>query len=204
MEFKHIPILLAECLEGLQIKADGTYMDGTLGGAGHGYEIAARLGDKGVFLGLDQDEDALGAAEKKLSALSDKDIRLLHSNFTEFKNALFLAGITELDGILLDLGISSYQIDNPDRGFTYMKDAPLDMRMDRSKAKDAAQIVNTYSPAELARIFREYGEEKFAGEIAARDEGKDIRIETRRGTISGRGIRPSLWDTARCASIARA
>ncbi len=167
MEFKHIPILLAECLEGLQIKADGTYMDGTLGGAGHGYEIAARLGDKGVFLGLDQDEDALGAAEKKLSALPDKDIRLLHSNFTEFKNALFLAGITELDGILLDLGISSYQIDNPDRGFTYMKDAPLDMRMDRSKAKDAAQIVNTYSPAELARIFREYGEEKFAGEIAA-------------------------------------
>ena len=168
MEFKHIPILLAECLDGLQIKPDGVYMDGTLGGAGHGYEIAARLSENGIFLGLDQDEEALSAAERKLSALPDKDIRLLHSNFTDFKNALFLAGITQLDGILLDLGISSYQIDNPARGFTYMKDAPLDMRMDRSRNRDAAQIVNTYPQAELARIFREYGEEKFAGEIAAR------------------------------------
>ena len=168
MEFKHIPILLAECLDGLQIKPDGVYMDGTLGGAGHGYEIAARLSENGIFLGLDQDEEALSAAERKLSALPDKDIRLLHSNFTDFKNALFLAGITQLDGILLDLGISSYQIDNPARGFTYMKDAPLDMRMDRSRNRDAAQIVNTYPQAELARIFREYGEEKFAGEIAAK------------------------------------
>lgn len=168
MEFKHIPILLAECLDGLQIKPDGVYMDGTLGGAGHGYEIAARLSENGIFLGLDQDEEALSAAERKLSALSDKDIRLLHSNFTDFKNALFLAGITQLDGILLDLGISSYQIDNPARGFTYMKDAPLDMRMDQSRNRDAAQIVNTYPQAELARIFREYGEEKFAGEIAAK------------------------------------
>lgn len=168
MEFKHIPILLAECLDGLQIKPDGVYMDGTLGGAGHGYEIAARLSENGIFLGLDQDEEALSAAERKLSALPDKDIRLLHSNFTDFKNALFLAGITQLDGILLDLGISSYQIDNPARGFTYMKDAPLDMRMDQSRNRDAAQIVNTYPQAELARIFREYGEEKFAGEIAAK------------------------------------
>ena len=168
MEFKHIPILLAECLDGLQIKPDGVYMDGTLGGAGHGYEIAARLSENGIFLGLDQDEEALSAAERKLSALPDKDIRLLHSNFTDFKNALFLADITQLDGILLDLGISSYQIDNPARGFTYMKDAPLDMRMDQSRNRDAAQIVNTYPQAELARIFREYGEEKFAGEIAAR------------------------------------
>ena len=168
MEFKHIPILLAECLDGLQIKPDGVYMDGTLGGAGHGYEIAARLSGQGVFLGLDQDEEALNAAEKKLSTLPDKDIRLVHSNFVDFKNALFLAGITELDGILLDLGISSYQIDNPERGFTYMKDAPLDMRMNQNQHKDAAQIVNTYPQAELARIFREYGEEKFAGEIAAK------------------------------------
>ncbi len=168
MEFKHIPILLEECLDGLQIKADGCYMDGTLGGGGHGYEIAARLSEKGVFLGLDQDEEALEAAEKKLSTLNGKDIRLMHSNFADFKNALFLAGITELDGILLDLGISSYQIDNPERGFTYMKDAPLDMRMDRSKPKTAALVVNTYSQAELARIFKQYGEESFASEIAAK------------------------------------
>lgn len=166
MEFKHIPILLEECLQGLKIKENGIYLDGTLGGAGHGYEIASRLGKGGILIGLDQDEEALEAAEHRLSGLKDKDIRLMHSNFADFENALFLTGITGLDGILLDLGISSYQIDNPERGFTYMKDAPLDMRMDQSRGKTAEFIVNTYSPAELARIFKQYGEEDFAREIA--------------------------------------
>lgn len=166
MEFKHIPILLEDCLHGLNIKENGVYLDGTLGGAGHGYEIAKRLGEDGVFIGLDQDEEALDAAERKLSGLSDKNIQLMHSNFADFENALFLTGIQKLDGILLDLGISSYQIDNPERGFTYMKDAPLDMRMDQTKGKTAEFIVNTYSAVDLARIFKQYGEEDFAKEIA--------------------------------------
>lgn len=166
MEFKHIPILLNECIEGLNIKPDGVYIDGTLGGAGHGYEIASRLTQKGIFIGLDQDEEALEAAEAKLSKLQDKDIKLMHTNFADFENALFLLSIDQVDGVLLDLGISSYQIDNPERGFTYMKDAPLDMRMDRSQGKTAEQIINTYSEKELARIFKEYGEEDFAREIA--------------------------------------
>lgn len=168
MEFKHIPILLNECLDGLQIKEDGIYMDGTLGGAGHGFEIAKRLSSKGIFIGLDQDEEALDAAEEKLKQLPDRDIRLMYTNFADFENALFLSSINQIDGVLLDLGISSYQIDNPERGFTYMKDAPLDMRMDQSKGKTAEEIVNTYSAADLARIFRQYGEEEFAKQIAAK------------------------------------
>lgn len=171
MEFKHIPILLEECLNGLNIKANGVYLDGTLGGAGHGYEIASRLSENGIFIGLDQDEEALDAAEKKLSGLENRDIRLMHSNFADFENALFLCGIQALDGVLLDLGISSYQIDNPERGFTYMKDAPLDMRMDKNREKTAEHIVNTYSQAELTRIFKQYGEEEFAGEIARKIVG---------------------------------
>lgn len=166
MEFKHIPILLEECLRGLHIKENGVYLDGTLGGGGHGYEIAKRLGPNGVFIGLDQDEEALSAAEKKLAGLKDRNIRLMHTNFAAFENALFLTGIEKIDGILLDLGISSYQIDNVDRGFTYMKDGPLDMRMDQSRGKKAAEIVNTYTWQDLARIFKEYGEEGFAKEIA--------------------------------------
>lgn len=168
MEFKHIPILLKECIEGLKIKPNGIYIDGTLGGAGHGFEVASRLDKDGMFIGLDQDEEALEAAEARLSVLTDIEIRLMHTNFADFENALFLLSVDKVDGVLLDLGISSYQIDNPERGFTYMKDAPLDMRMDRSAGKTAAEIVNTYSGKELARIFKEYGEEPFAGEIARR------------------------------------
>ena len=165
MEFRHIPIMLKEVLDGLQIKADGTYMDGTLGGAGHSSEIASRLGANGKLYGFDQDEEALAAAGKRLEAFGDR-VERIHANYENAVSILKEKGVTGLDGILLDIGVSSYQLDNAERGFSYMHDAPLDMRMDRSQSLSAAEIVNGWSEDEIAKILKEYGEEKFARNIA--------------------------------------
>ena len=209
MEFKHTSVLLQECIDGLNIRPDGLYIDGTLGGGGHSFEIAKRLTQGGVLIGIDQDEEALAAAGERLSVYSDR-VRLVHDNYENMENAerSFLeetslsavqnavepekegdrkkcpgledipgekktrdiTGISvsgTVDGILLDLGVSSYQLDNPERGFSYRTDAPLDMRMDRTSEISARDIVNTCSVQELTRILRDYGEEKCAAKIAA-------------------------------------
>ena len=183
MEFKHTSVLLQECIDGLNIRPDGLYIDGTLGGGGHSFEIAKRLTQGGVLIGIDQDEEALSAAGKRLSVYSDR-VRLVHDNYENMENAVrsFLEETAfsvvqreegqdkisgTVDGILLDLGVSSYQLDNPERGFSYRTDAPLDMRMDRTADFSARDIVNTYSAQELTRILRDYGEEKCAAKIAA-------------------------------------
>ena len=183
MEFKHTSVLLQECIDGLNIRPDGLYIDGTLGGGGHSFEIAKRLTQGGVLIGIDQDEEALSAAGERLSVYSDR-VRLVHDNYENMENAVrsFLEETAfsvvqreegqdkisgTVDGILLDLGVSSYQLDNPERGFSYRTDAPLDMRMDRTADFSARDIVNTYSAQELTRILRDYGEEKCAAKIAA-------------------------------------
>ena len=165
MEFRHIPIMLNEVLEGLAIKADGIYMDGTLGGAGHSSEIAARLGENGRLYGFDQDEEALAAAGKRLEVFGDR-VERIHANYENAVEILKERGVSGLDGILLDIGVSSYQLDNAERGFSYMQDAPLDMRMDRSQSLTAEEIINSWSEDEIAKILKEYGEEKFARNIA--------------------------------------
>ena len=171
MEFKHTSVLLEEVLEGLCIRPDGIYIDGTLGGGGHSYEIASRLTQGGHLIGIDQDEDALAAAAKRLAPFGDR-VTFVHDNYENMGNAMqafFEDGVTEgrVNGILLDLGVSSYQLDNPERGFSYRADAPLDMRMDRSAALSARDIVNDYSAQELTRILRDYGEERMAAKIAS-------------------------------------
>ena len=183
MEFKHTSVLLQECIDGLNIRPDGLYIDGTLGGGGHSFEIAKRLTQGGVLIGIDQDEEALSAAGERLSVYSDR-VRLVHDNYENMENAVrsFLEETAfsvvqreegqdkisgTVDGILLDLGVSSYQLDNPERGFSYRTDAPLDMRMDRTADFSARDIVNTYSAQEMTRILRDYGEEKCAAKIAA-------------------------------------
>lgn len=165
MEFKHISVLLRESVEALKIKKDGIYADGTLGGGGHSYEIAKKLGAEGILIGIDRDTDALAAAKKRLAEFDN--IRYVHSNFSDIKNIINNMGITHLDGAVIDLGVSSYQLDSDGRGFSYTKDAPLDMRMDRSTPFSAYELVNEYSEAELMRIFFEYGEEKFSRKIAS-------------------------------------
>ena len=164
MEFKHVSVLLDECIEGLNIKPDGIYVDCTLGGAGHSSEIVKRLNEKGRLIGIDQDKDALKAAGKRLEKYSN--VTLVHSNFHEIKSVLDQLGIDEVDGILMDLGVSSYQLDTGERGFSYMQDAPLDMRMNRDVEFSAYDVINGYSEEELYRVIREYGEEKFAKRIA--------------------------------------
>ena len=178
MEFSHVPIMLSEVLEGLAIKPDGIYVDGTLGGAGHSSEIVKRLGDKGKLIGIDQDRDAIEAASKRLELY--KNVEIVHSNYLNIKSILSGLGIDSVDGILLDLGVSSYQFDNKDRGFSYREDAKLDMRMDTSQEYTAQDIVNDYSEEDLRRILKVYGEEKFAGRIAENivKARKDKRIET--------------------------
>ncbi len=163
MEFVHIPVLLQETLEGLAIKPDGIYVDGTVGGAGHSYEIASRLTQGGQLIGLDRDPDAVNAATKRLQGLPAK---VVHCNYSQMRKALDELGITAVDGILMDLGVSSHQLDEAERGFSYHADAPLDMRMSQSGIS-AMDIVGTWSEGELTRILRDYGEEKFAGKIAA-------------------------------------
>ena len=167
IEFKHIPIMLEEVIEGLDIKPDGIYVDGTLGGGGHSYEIAKRLVSGGRLIGIDQDEAAIKAAGARLSGFGDK-VTIVRSNYAQMVSVLQSLGIEQVDGILLDLGVSSHQLDNAERGFSYMEDAPLDMRMDRRQEKTARDIVNYYSQAELTHIIRDYGEDKFAAKIAAK------------------------------------
>lgn len=166
MEFKHKSVLLRETIEYLNIKPEGIYVDGTLGGGGHAYEVCKRLSAKGKFIGIDQDEDAIKAASRRLSEFEDR-IRIIRSNYCEMREALAGVGIYMVDGIILDLGVSSYQLDDPERGFTYRaEEAPLDMRMDRRQRFTARDLLNTYSEMELYRIIRDYGEEKFAKNIA--------------------------------------
>ncbi len=165
MEFKHKSVLLEETIEGLRVKPDGIYVDGTLGGAGHASEVCRRLSAKGRFIGIDQDQDAIVAASERLAAYGDK-VTIIRSNYCYMANELKNLGIHQADGILLDLGVSSYQLDNEERGFTYRVDAPLDMRMDQRQSRTAADIINGYDEKELYRIIRDYGEDKFAKNIA--------------------------------------
>lgn len=165
MEFAHIPVMLNECLEGLNIKANGTYVDGTVGGAGHSIEIVKRLSENGRLICVDKDEDALKAAGERLAPYKDR-VTFIHDDYKNLVNELDSIGVGKVDGILLDLGVSSYQLDNVERGFSYMKDAPLDMRMDRSQRISAHEVVNGYTESELARILFDYGEEKLARQIA--------------------------------------
>ena len=162
-EFSHFPVMLHEAVDGLNIKPDGRYLDCTTGGGGHSYEIASRLDKGGHLFCFDRDPEAIAAASKRLSPFSDR-ITFVNRNFCEAAEALDGIG---LDGVIIDLGVSSYQLDNPERGFSYMKDAPLDMRMNQSDPKSAYDVVNTYSNDELIRILRDYGEERFAPKIAS-------------------------------------
>ncbi|MBS5926501.1 MAG: 16S rRNA (cytosine(1402)-N(4))-methyltransferase RsmH [Clostridium sp.] len=164
MEFKHVSVLLNECLDALNIKDDGIYVDCTLGGAGHSSHILQRLSKDGLLVGIDQDTDALKAAGERLKEYENK--KLVHNNFHNIDSILEELEIPKVDGILMDLGVSSYQLDEGERGFSYMKDAPLDMRMNREREFSAYDIVNSYSMEDLWRIIRDYGEEKFAKRIA--------------------------------------
>ena len=165
MEFVHKSIMLEEVIESLAIKPNGIYVDGTLGGAGHSSEIVKRLGEDGRLIGIDQDGEAIEAATKRLKPYKDK-VTIVRSNYAQMKEVLRDLGIHKVDGILLDLGVSSYQLDNAERGFTYREDVPLDMRMDQRQTKTAKDIVNDYSEMELYHIIRTYGEDKFAKNIA--------------------------------------
>lgn len=165
MEFKHKSVLLEETIEGLRVRPDGIYVDGTLGGAGHASEVCKKLSAKGRFIGIDQDQDAIIAASERLDAYKDQ-VTIIRSNYCYMANELRARGINQVDGIVLDLGVSSYQLDNEERGFTYRVDAPLDMRMDQRQTQTAADIVNGYDEKDLYRIIRDYGEDKFAKNIA--------------------------------------
>ena len=165
MEFKHKSVLLNETIENLNIKPDGIYVDGTLGGAEHSYEICRQLSTKGSLIGIDQDEAAIEAASKRLEEFQDR-VTIIRSNYCNMKKELNRKGIFSVDGIVLDLGVSSYQLDNAERGFTYREDVPLDMRMDQRGSRTARDIVNEYSEQELFRVIRDYGEDKFAKNIA--------------------------------------
>lgn len=165
MEFKHTSVLLDECIENLNIKKDGIYVDGTLGGGGHSSYICERLGKNGTLIGIDRDRDAIEAASEKLSPYKCKKL-LVQNNYSNIKEVLRELKIDEVDGALLDLGVSSFQLDNYQRGFSYMQDAPLDMRMNQDDNFTAYQVVNEYSQKELARIISQYGEEKWASRIA--------------------------------------
>ena len=164
MEFKHKSVLLNETIEGLNIRPDGIYVDGTLGGAGHSFEIASRLNSLGRLIGFDQDEDAIKASSEKLKGFDN--VTIVRSNYRNMKEELNNLGIDKVDGIMLDLGVSSYQLDTIERGFSYKEEAPLDMRMDNRQQLTARDIVNGYSQSELFRIIRDYGEDKFAANIA--------------------------------------
>ncbi|MBQ6833001.1 MAG: 16S rRNA (cytosine(1402)-N(4))-methyltransferase RsmH [Lachnospiraceae bacterium] len=179
MIFEHKSVLLYETVDSLNIKPDGIYVDGTLGGGGHAYEVASRLGENGRLIGIDQDADAIKAATERLEPFKEK-VTIVRSNYRNIREVLEGLGIQKVDGIYLDLGVSSYQLDTAERGFTYRENAPLDMRMDQRNDKTAADIVNDYTEMELFRVIRDYGEDKFAKNIAkhivrARENG---RIET--------------------------
>lgn len=165
MEFKHKSVLLNETIDGLNIKPDGIYVDGTLGGGGHAYEVCRRLGEKGSIVGIDQDAAAIEAASARLKDFGEK-VTVVRSNYCDMKSKLHELGIDKVDGIVLDLGVSSYQLDTAERGFSYREDAPLDMRMDTRQKMTAKDIVNDYTEADLYRVIRDYGEDKFAKNIA--------------------------------------
>ena len=165
MEFKHTSVLFEECMEGLNIKPDGIYVDGTLGGGGHSSGICERLGEEGLLIGIDRDEFALGKARERLAKYGDRII-LLHTNFVDGADRIKQEGFDRIDGVVADLGVSSFQLDDATRGFSYMQDAPLDMRMDRTEDFTAYDVVNTYSERELSKIIDMYGEERYASSIA--------------------------------------
>ena len=165
MEFQHKPVMLNEVIDSLKIRPEGTYVDGTLGGAGHSSQIARRLSGEGRLFGFDQDAAAIEAAAKRLEPYKDR-VSIIRSNYSEMRERLSELGVRSADGILLDLGVSSYQLDDAQRGFSYRADAPLDMRMDQRQKLSAREVVNGYSIGELTRVIREYGEERFARNIA--------------------------------------
>lgn len=179
MKFEHVSVLLQECIDGLMVRPDGIYVDGTLGGAGHGYEVCRKLSEKGRFIGIDQDDDAIAASTERLKEFSDH-VTIVKSNYEHIKSVLDELEVSGVDGILLDLGVSSYQLDTAERGFSYMSDAPLDMRMDRSSPMTAKDIVNTYEEDKLYQVIRVYGEERFAKSIARHivQKRKEKEIET--------------------------
>ena len=167
MEFEHKPIMLEECIEFLKIRHDGVYLDGTLGGGGHSSEIVKSLGPNGVLIGIDQDKNAIEAAKKRLLSIDSKaNIFIKHTNFENIREVLEEQKIDSVDGVLLDLGVSSHQLDEGERGFSYQHDAPLDMRMNQNDDFDAYTLVNTWSRDDMTRIIRDYGEEKWAARIA--------------------------------------
>ena len=181
MTFKHKSVLLEETVDGLNIKPDGIYVDGTLGGGGHAWEVCSRLNDKGSFIGIDQDAAAIEAASARLRDFGER-VTIVRSNYCDMKLQLQQLGIDKVDGIVLDLGVSSYQLDTAERGFSYRVDVPLDMRMDRRQSMTARDIVNDYSEMDLFRIIRDYGEDKFAKNIA-----KHIVLERAKGPIETTG-----------------
>ncbi len=181
MEFGHRSVLLQETIDGLSIKPDGTYVDGTLGGGGHSLEVCKRLGSKGRIVGIDQDAAAIKAAGIRLKDFGEK-VTIVRSNYCEMKSRLHELGIDRVDGIILDLGVSSYQLDTAERGFSYREDAPLDMRMDTRQKMTARDIVNGYEEKELYRVIRDYGEDKFAKNIA-----RHIVMEREKGQIETTG-----------------
>ena len=184
MEFNHKPVMLNECIEGLKIKADGIYIDGTMGGAGHSKEIANRISKNGLLIGIDRDEEAICVAKERLKEF--ENVKYVHDNHDNIENILKNLNIEKVDGILLDLGVSSYQLDEIKRGFSYIGNGILDMRMDKSQDLTAKIVVNTYSEQELARIIYEYGEEKFSRPIARRivEHRKEKEIETTEELVS--------------------
>jgi 16S rRNA (cytosine1402-N4)-methyltransferase len=179
MEFKHETVLLNETVENLNIKPDGIYVDGTLGGGGHSELICSKLDDNGLLIGIDQDEDALRFTKEKLKRFSNK-LKLVNNNFSNIKGILDSLGIEKINGMIMDLGVSSYQLDKGERGFSYMQDAELDMRMDRKKDLTAKEVVNTYPEEELNKVIKLYGEEKWASRITKFiiEARKDKDIET--------------------------
>lgn len=181
MAFEHTSVLLEETVDGLAIKPDGIYVDGTLGGGGHAYQVCSQLNRQGRFIGIDQDADAIRAAGVRLGDFGEK-VTIIRSNYCEMKSKLHEIGVDKVDGIVLDLGVSSYQLDTAERGFSYRVDAPLDMRMDQRQEMTARDIVNDYSEMDLYRVIRDYGEDKFAKNIA-----KHIVIERERGPIETTG-----------------
>ena len=181
MAFKHKSVVLEETVDGLAIKPDGIYVDGTLGGGGHAFEVCSRLNEQGRFIGIDQDAAAIEAASERLRDFGEK-VTIIRSNYCEMKSRLHEIGVDKVDGIVIDLGVSSYQLDTAERGFSYRVDAPLDMRMDQRQQLTAREIVNTYSEADLFRVIRDYGEDKFAKNIA-----KHIVIERQKAPIETTG-----------------
>jgi 16S rRNA (cytosine1402-N4)-methyltransferase len=195
MEFKHKSVLLEETIEYLNVKPDGIYVDGTLGGGGHAYEVCKKLGPNGHFVGIDQDAAAIEAASKRLEPFKDK-IDIVRSNYVNMKQVLSDLGIEKVDGIVLDLGVSSHQLDEAERGFTYREDVALDMRMDQRQSKTARDIVNDYSEMELFHMIRDYGEDKFAKNIA-----KHIVMERAKQPIETTGQLIEIIDHAIPAKV---